>query len=278
MTDDSREYDAFICHASEDKEDVVRPLARELTDRGLAVWYDEFELSIGDSLRESIDRGLRDSSYGIVVLSEHFFDKEWANSELSGLVSRQHHEADKVILPLWYGVDEEAVLDHSPTLADLVAERVRPDNVADVAADVYEEIRGGGPGSGAGAEPGRAPGAGQPGGVGDAHGSAPPFGDGPDVPGSDDAFGGTSGSDDAFPAAPGGDDPFESGPESLPGFGGEGLGGDRSFDSIPEAIRTIEEELEEAEDEIRRSHLSDGGPEASATLGEDLDTDDLGGK
>lgn len=52
------EYDAFICHASEDKESFVRPLAKELRKKGLRVWYDEFTLKLGDSLRRSIDRGL----------------------------------------------------------------------------------------------------------------------------------------------------------------------------------------------------------------------------
>lgn len=45
-----REYDVFISHASEDKDAVVRPLANALRNSGLRVWYDEFELRIGDSL------------------------------------------------------------------------------------------------------------------------------------------------------------------------------------------------------------------------------------
>ena len=57
-------WDAFISHASEDKYDFVRPLAEGLRDRGLTVWFDEFELKVGDSLRSSIDRGLRQSRFG----------------------------------------------------------------------------------------------------------------------------------------------------------------------------------------------------------------------
>jgi len=70
-------HDVFICHASEDKEDFVRPLAEALRARHLDVWYDEFTLSIGDSLREAIDRGLADSRFGIVVFSRNFFQKRW---------------------------------------------------------------------------------------------------------------------------------------------------------------------------------------------------------
>ena len=68
-------YDVFICHASEDKEAFVRPLAAILQESHLEVWYDEFALSVGDSVRRAIDRGLAQSRYGIVVLSPSFFAK-----------------------------------------------------------------------------------------------------------------------------------------------------------------------------------------------------------
>ena len=65
-------YDAFISHASEDKASLVRPLARALEKMGFHIWFDEFELKVGDSLRRSIDKGLVNSRYGIVVLSKAF--------------------------------------------------------------------------------------------------------------------------------------------------------------------------------------------------------------
>ena len=39
-------YDIFLSHASEDKDDVARPLALLLQKLGLRVWFDEFELRI----------------------------------------------------------------------------------------------------------------------------------------------------------------------------------------------------------------------------------------
>ena len=76
---DGRTYDVFISHASEDKEEVVRPLAQALRDHGLEVWFDEFELRIGSSLRRTIDRGLAGSRFGVVVFSKDFFGKGWTN-------------------------------------------------------------------------------------------------------------------------------------------------------------------------------------------------------
>ena len=65
-----KEWDVFISHVSEDKDDVVRPLATALREQGLAIWYDEFELRIGDSLRRRIDQGIARSAFGVIVLCQ----------------------------------------------------------------------------------------------------------------------------------------------------------------------------------------------------------------
>ena len=97
-------FDVFICHASEDKDDFVRPLAEQLRENHVEVWYDEFSLKVGDSLRRSIDIGLSKSRYGIVVLSKQFFKKAWSQWELDGLVQRQIKAKTKLILPIWHNI------------------------------------------------------------------------------------------------------------------------------------------------------------------------------
>ena len=113
-------WDVFICHASEDKEPFVRELAEALQAKGLRVWYDDFILMLGDGLRRAIDRGLASSRFGVVVLSPHFFAKEWPQLELDSLAGREE-EGRKVILPIWHNIDVGEVRRHSPTLADRVA-------------------------------------------------------------------------------------------------------------------------------------------------------------
>ena len=117
------EYDVFICHASEDKEEVAERLARMLMKEGLKVWYDEFTLKVGDSLRQKIDYGLAHSRYGIVILSQLFFKKNWPQRELDGLAAREDSEGHKVILPVWHHVDRDYVVKYSPTLADRLASK-----------------------------------------------------------------------------------------------------------------------------------------------------------
>lgn len=113
-------WDVFISHASEDKETVARPLAEALARQGVKVWYDDFTLTIGDSLRRKIDEGLSRSTFGIVILSPSFFSKEWPQTELDGLAARQSL-GKKVILPVWHKITKEDVMNYSPTLADRLA-------------------------------------------------------------------------------------------------------------------------------------------------------------
>lgn len=108
-------WDLFVVHADEDKQEIAAPLATALTKEGLKVWYDDFSLKMGDSLRRSIDRGLSEAGAGLVILSPHFFRKEWPQKELDGLVALQ-----RKILPVWHGVGKAEIARYSPTLADIV--------------------------------------------------------------------------------------------------------------------------------------------------------------
>lgn len=134
------EYDVFISHASEDKDEVVRPLAYALSNGGLKVWYDEFELRIGDSLRQKIDAGLARSRFGIVVLSKAFFGKGWTNYELDGLVTRAV-SGEQILLPIWHEITKQELIEYSPSLADKVARSTATHTIEEIAAEIIDVIR-----------------------------------------------------------------------------------------------------------------------------------------
>ena len=113
-------WDVFISYAREDKADIARPLAKALQNHGLSVWFDEFELTVGDSLSRHIDKGLAESNYGIVIVSRRFLEKEWPQKELDALISRES-SGEKVLLPVWHGIDAKDVEERSPLLASRFA-------------------------------------------------------------------------------------------------------------------------------------------------------------
>lgn len=139
--DDGRTFDVFISHASEDKDAVVRPLAVALQSGGLRVWYDEFELKIGDSLRRKIDKGLARSRFGVIVLSQSFFGKGWPNYELDGLVTKAV-TGEQVLLPIWHNISKQEVIEYSPSLADKLARSTATHTVEDIAAEIVGVVRG----------------------------------------------------------------------------------------------------------------------------------------
>lgn len=135
----SKKYDVFISHASEDKDELVRPLAHALQAEGLSVWYDEFELRIGDSLRRKIDKGLANSRFGIVVLSKDFIKKGWTNYELDGIITNSVN-GKQIVLPLWHHITKQEVLNFSPSLADKVARNTSSYTIEEIASEIAELI------------------------------------------------------------------------------------------------------------------------------------------
>jgi len=135
----SKTWDVFISYASEDRDEVAEPLADNLSGWGLSVWLDRTVLKLGDGLRQSINNGLANSRYGIIVLSPSFFDKHWPNYELDGLAQKEI-DGNKVILPLWIDVSEKDVRAYSPSLADRIAVKWE-DGLSTVSTEIVSVVR-----------------------------------------------------------------------------------------------------------------------------------------
>ncbi len=112
---------AFISHDSRDKDDLVRELAQELSRLMCPVWYDEYSLRVGASLRESIEKGLKETKNCIVVLSPNFLSNVgWGKAEFDSVFTREMLEKQIVMLPVWHKVSVDQVYEYSPRLADKV--------------------------------------------------------------------------------------------------------------------------------------------------------------
>ncbi len=115
--DSDYEFDVFISYASEDRGDFVTPLFDALEQRGLRVWIDYGQITLGDSLRQEIDDGLIRSRFGVIVLSPHSIEKFWTNLEWDGLLAKEDVSGIKRILPVRHGLSHEELLKRSPILA-----------------------------------------------------------------------------------------------------------------------------------------------------------------
>ena len=136
---ETEEYDVFVSHAWEDKEDFVDEFVSDLEKVGLRVWYDKNRLKIGDKMRQKIDDGLKKSRFGIVVLSPNYIaeNKYWTKAELDGLFQKETYN-NKVILPIWHNLTKKQVIDFSPIIADRKAATTALQTPAEIAQEIKE--------------------------------------------------------------------------------------------------------------------------------------------
>ena len=113
---------AFISHDSRDKEEIARKLAYGLSSRLCTVWYDEYSLKIGDNLRDSIEKGIKEAKKCILVLTPNFLNNlGWTKKEFDSIFTRELIYNQRIILPIWHNVSKEQIYEFSPALADTVA-------------------------------------------------------------------------------------------------------------------------------------------------------------
>ena len=136
---DQYQFDVFLSHATEDKSEVARPLAQFLRVRGLRVWYDEFELRIGDSLTARIDAGVKSSRFGIIVLSHSFIAKRWTNHELDMLEHLWVNE-QRVLFPVWHRITIDEIRAYRVWLANIVGLDTDFYTIQEIADEIHESI------------------------------------------------------------------------------------------------------------------------------------------
>ena len=112
-------FDLFICYASEDHS-TVEGLVAVLEGRGLKVWWDKGQITLGDRLSAKINEGLRNSRYGVVIISGSFIAKRWPESELRSMIYRSINKCEKVILPVLLNLTHSKFAEHYPLIADTV--------------------------------------------------------------------------------------------------------------------------------------------------------------
>ena len=97
---DTTTYDVFISHARADKE-WVRPLAKNLHNLGLEVFFDEWRMGPGDTLIHSLDQGLRAAKNGVLVVSPTAVSRPFVMVEYAYMME-QAIKGQKRLIPVLY--------------------------------------------------------------------------------------------------------------------------------------------------------------------------------
>ena len=112
--------DIFICHASEDKDEIVRPMLEALRQANITCWCDVDEIEWGDSITQKVNKGLSISRFVVVVFSPAFIAKNWPQRELNSVLNIEASSGEVKVLPLIVGSKSEKfeILTKYPLLND----------------------------------------------------------------------------------------------------------------------------------------------------------------
>jgi WD40 repeat protein len=90
---------AFISYSSQDAHFVER-LAKGLLASGIKVWFDKWEIRVGDSLIDMIQKGLSENDFLIVVLSQSSVESPWVRRELNVALMGELEKQHVIVLPV----------------------------------------------------------------------------------------------------------------------------------------------------------------------------------
>ena len=89
----------FLSHSSKDK-DFVRRLANDLQSSNVPVWFDEWELQVGDSLNHKIQEGINESGWLAIVISNNSINSKWVEKELNAALTTELEKRQVFVLPI----------------------------------------------------------------------------------------------------------------------------------------------------------------------------------
>ncbi len=112
-------YDVFLSHANADKLDFVEDLKKSFDKLGIKVFYDKDSIEWGDKWKDRILNGLENCKFGVIVVSENFFDREWTEKELKELLSRQKSSGQKLILPIIHNISADMLYKKYKKLSEI---------------------------------------------------------------------------------------------------------------------------------------------------------------
>ena len=104
---DDRTPQGIPSHSSADKA-TAEKLATDLRQNGVDVWYDEWEIQPGDSLRRKIDQGIEGASYFMLLLTPNSLRSAWVQRELdAGMVKRIEGSCRRI--PIIYNLSDNQI-------------------------------------------------------------------------------------------------------------------------------------------------------------------------
>jgi len=112
-------FDFFLCHASEDKDAIARPIDEALKLLSVKSFIDENYIKLGDSFVKKINDAMGRSKYIVAIISTNSIKKSWPLAEINAAIAMDIANKKKIV-PIMVGTKEEIdlFLTDLPLLSD----------------------------------------------------------------------------------------------------------------------------------------------------------------
>lgn len=95
-------YDVFISHSAKDRE-FATSLATDLVQAGLRVWFDQWNIKVGDSLAQAIYKAIKESRFLLIVMSRDYFQSTtWTKQEWQYALANEIQDKGVRLIPVLY--------------------------------------------------------------------------------------------------------------------------------------------------------------------------------
>jgi hypothetical protein len=133
-----REPLVFLSYASEDRA-LAEEIANSLMSNSIKVWWAEWEIRTGNSLRQKIDEGLGDCTHFLVLLTPVALTKPWVNQEIGAGFGRKLGEGIEFLPVRADGLQVNAL---PPLLRDIYSLEIKnPTDLQQLISDIRGDTK-----------------------------------------------------------------------------------------------------------------------------------------
>ncbi len=94
----------FISHSSKDKKEIEEVLPY-INAINLPVWFDKYNIDVGESIVEKVEEGLQNSKAVIFWITKNFINSKWCKKEMQVFIRRMIEENILIISILDKGIE-----------------------------------------------------------------------------------------------------------------------------------------------------------------------------
>lgn len=92
----------FVCFAAKDRYDVAQSIVYHLKNYGIDLWYDRYEMVLGDDrFEKNITEGAGGCKYALIVLSANTINSPCATEEIR-IIEERYYKQNVIVFPVLY--------------------------------------------------------------------------------------------------------------------------------------------------------------------------------